>query len=157
MVLVTERSLSIVATVRSLVKTSSKKTLNYSNQCEGIRKTELRLQITSALYWWEFVTYSVSLWGILGVLGKNITPYEFPCQHWRKALAEQTNRFNLSNRPVYAVSRLLPPDAIRTRELSSWLSATDRSEVLAITSNITGLWKKPSVSTAFFSTTVRKN
>lgn len=47
---------------------------------------------------------------IPGVLGKNIIPYESPCQLWRKALAELTNRFNLANRPVYAVSRLLPPD-----------------------------------------------
>ena len=77
--------------------------LRWCRKIGKIRKTESRLQITSALYWWEFVTYSVSLWGISGVLGKNITPYEFPCQDWRKALAEETNRFNLSNRPVYAV------------------------------------------------------
>lgn len=42
-----------------------------------------------------------------------------PCQLWRKALAELTNRFDLANRSVYAVSRLLPPDTIRARGLSS--------------------------------------
>ena len=84
--------------------------LRWCRKIGKIRKTESRILIISALCWWEFGTYSVSLWGIPGVLGKNIIPYESPCQLWRKALAELTNRFNLANRPVYAVSRLLPPD-----------------------------------------------
>ena len=60
-----------------------------------------------------------SKWGDPGIPRKVLTPYETLFQLWRKAFAEQTNRLNFANRPVYAVSRLLPLDAIRIQELSS--------------------------------------